>query len=295
MSVGSEALHAALRALLPELKDADVGRARFRPLAGGVNRRSFHVAAGGRAYVLRLPTEGAEALRDLPTEAAAMRAAAAAGIAPRVVAVDAALGLLLTEYRANARPWTAAAAREPRNIERLAALLRSLHALELDLPAYAAERIVSGYFDALASDAAPGRGDAPRAAWADELLGLARRYDAEHPATAFCHNDLFAENVLDDGSLVLVDFEYAVRASPLLDLAQVAGMNDFGAAEQRALLAAYHRYDSVPRAALESLERTVRMVRLTAFFWALMRERRVADSAPYEALAAKLAKQLETN
>ena len=127
--------------------------------------------------------------------------------------------------------------RRPANIERLAALLRTLHALPTELPAFAAERIASRYLAALPRDVRE-----PRAAeWGDELMTLARRYDARYAPTAFCHNDLVAANVLDDGELALVDFEYAVRAEPLLDLANVAGMNGFDGEEQRALLAAYRR------------------------------------------------------
>ncbi len=76
--------------------------------------------------------------------------------------------------------------------------------------------------------------------WADELLGLARHYDSAYLPSALCHNDLVAANVLDDGDLVLVDFEYAVRAAPALDLAGLAGMNDYGENECRELLAAYY-------------------------------------------------------
>ena len=284
-----------LRTLLPGLSAAELAAARFRPLAGGVNRRSFLVSAGGREHVLRLPIAGAQALLDLETEAVAMRAAAAAGIAPHVVAVDAANGLLLTEYRANAKPWTPAAARKPASIERLARLLRSLHAIEVDLPAYAAERIARGYLAALAAGASPELarlGGARIREWADELLDLARSYDAANAATAFCHNDLVAANVLDNGGLALVDFEYAVRGSPLLDLAGLAGMNDFTPAAQRDLLAAYHRYDAAPRADSIALERAVRMVRLMAFFWARVGQRRVADPSGYSKLEAELAEQL---
>jgi aminoglycoside phosphotransferase (APT) family kinase protein len=297
MSEQPEALRSALRALLPELSAVELAEARFRALSGGVNRRSFLVSAGGREYVLRLPTAGAEGLLDLATEAVAMRAAAAAGIAPHVIAVATTRGLLLTEFRASAKRWTPAAARKRGNIERLADLLRGLHAIEIDLPVYAAERIARGYLAALAAGAAPelGRfGGVRIQAWTDELLDLARRYDAEHPPTAFCHNDLVAANVLDDGELALVDFEYAVRGSPLLDLAGLAGMNDFGAAQQRELLAAYHRHDAVPRAASIELERGVRMVRLMAFFWARLGERRVTDPTPYSKLGMKLAEQLGT-
>ena len=312
----TEALRAALRTLLPDAASADFADLRYRLLAGGVNRRSYLVEVGrGRPpgmaevprtqeqfrgrYVLRLPTPGAAGLLDLATEARAMRAAAAAGLAPAVVGVDAAAGVLLTEYRGDAVPWTAAAARRTANIPRAAALLRSLHAIDVDLPGYAAERIATGYLTALASgpteNARPG--DACLRSWADELVTLARRYDALHPPAAFCHNDLFAANVLDDGALVLVDFEYAVRGSPLLDLASLAGMNDFTDSQLRSLLAAYYRDASGPGADLGSdageLARVVRMVRLMAFFWARRCERHVANAAPYSKLAGQLRAALE--
>lgn len=295
MDAGGERLRAALRRLLPELDDASLEAARCRPLAGGVNLRSYQVDVDGGRYVLRLPTPGAEGLLDAATEARAMGAAAAAGLAPRVVKVDAAAGLLLTEYRDRAAPWTAAAARVPRNIVRTAKLLRSLHAIEVDLPAYAAERIARGYLAALTAGASPELarfGGARIEAWAEELVSLARRYDALHAPSAFCHNDLAAANVLDDGDLMLVDFEYAVRGSPLLDLAGLAVMNDFVDMEQRALLEAYDQ-DAATRARSAELARTVRMVRLLSFFWARLGAVRVADGAPYSRLAAHLSETLQ--
>src|SRR5690606_28150841 len=145
MDTGGERLRSALHRLLPELDATTLEAARSRPLAGGVNRRSYEVDMGGARYVLRLPTAGAEGLLDAATEARAMSAAAAAGLAPRVAKVDAAAGLLLTEYCERAAAWTPAASRLPRNIVRAAKLLRSLHAIEIDLPAYAAERIARNY------------------------------------------------------------------------------------------------------------------------------------------------------
>jgi thiamine kinase-like enzyme len=106
-----------------------------------------------------------------------------------------------------------------------------------------------------------------------------------------CHNDLVAANVLDDGNLVLVDFEYAVRAAPVLDLAGLAGMNDYGDRACRELLAAYNGDTRTPIAPAE-LSATVRMVRLIAYFWARMSERRVADATPYAALAADIEARL---
>jgi thiamine kinase-like enzyme len=266
---------------------AESRRAKLEPLAGGTQRRSWLATfADGRRAVLRTPMAHSNALLDVVTEARAMDAAARAGIAPAVLAADAESGVLLTEFRAGNR-WAAADVHRPANIERLTALLRILHALPTELPAFAAERIASGYLAAL-----PRGVREPRAAqWGDELMTLARRYDARYAPTAFCHNDLVAANVIDDGGLALVDFEYAARADPLLDLANLAAMNGFDGDEQRTSLAAYRR--AAPAAEeLDALAWLVRMVRLMAWFWALLGNASVDDSSLYAPYLTTLAAQL---
>ena len=267
---------------------AEARGAQLEPLAGGTQRRSWLATfADGRRAVLRTPMAHSNALLDVVTEARAMDAAAGAGVAPAVLAADAESGVLLTEFRAGNR-WAPADAHRPANIERLTALLRTLHALPTELPAFAAERIASRYLGALPRDVRE-----PRAAqWGDELMTLARRYDATYAPTAFCHNDLVAANVIDDGELALVDFEYAVRAEPLLDLANLAAMNGFDGDEQRASLAAYRR--TAPTAAdCAELAWLVRMVRLMAWFWALLGEANSDDSSWYAPYLTELADQLQ--
>ena len=170
---------------------------------------------------------------------------------------------------------------------RLTALLRVLHALPTELPAFAAERIATRYLGALPRDVR----EPSAAQWGDELLLLARRYDERYAPTAFCHNDLAPANVLDDGELALVDFEYAVRADPLLDLANLAGMNGFDTAEQRTLLAAY-RGGEPTTAELEELRWLVRMVQLMAWFWALLGATGTDDESLYEQYVAEFGAQL---
>jgi thiamine kinase-like enzyme len=285
-------VRAALRRVLQELASAELERAGFAALHGGTHARSWRVTLGGRECVLRVPTPGAEGLLDLATEAVATSAAARAGLASAVVAVNAAAGILLTEYRGGAVAWTAAVARRSVNIERIAALLRALHALPVELPVFGAERIARGYLAELGAQAATAAEPLERRAhaWAEELLQLARRYDATYPPSAFCHNDLVAANVLDGGELTLVDFEYAVRAAPILDLASLAGMNDYSGAQLRELLEAYYR-DAAP--AVDELSSVVRMVRLLAWFWARLGVQRVGSAEPYRQLAAQLGAALE--
>lgn len=266
---------------------ADSRGSQLAPLAGGTHRRSWLVTfADGRRAVLRLPTAYSNALLDVTAEARAVTEAAAAGLAPAVMAVDAESGVLLTEYRCGTR-WDAPDVHRAANVARLAALLRVLHELPTELPVFAAERIAARYLAALPRDVRE-----PRAAqWGDELLLLARRYDERYAPDAFCHNDLVAANVLDDGELALVDFEYAVRADPLLDLANLAGMNGFDAAEQRTLLAAYY---GAPPTSVELLElrSIVRMVQLMAWFWALLGAAGTDDESLYERYLAEFAAQL---
>ena len=297
----SAAVVEALRRLLPGRDAAGLAAVRHRKLEGGVNRRSFLVELGAERWVLRLPTPGTAALLDVVTEAEAMRAAARAGLAPAVVGVDAASGALLTEYRSGAAAWTPADARTAENIARAARLLRALHAVDAPIPAYAAERIARGYLTALAE--APAESSEPCAlarfggarsqAWADELIELARELDARDPAAALCHNDLIAANFLDGGDrLLLVDFEYAARASPLLDLAGLAGMNGFSPAERRELLAAYGEAANGAVATPAELDRAVRMVRLMSFFWANVGAQRAPDPEPYVRLAGEIGDEL---
>ena len=268
---------------------SDALRARFESLVGGTHRRSWLVTlADGRRAALRLPLAHSNALLDVVTEARAMDAAAAAGLAPAVIAADAESGILLTEYGSGV-PWSAVDVRAANNMARLAAALRTLHALPTELPAFAAERIASRYVADLPHDV---RASRTAGRWADELLLFAQRYDARLPPTAFCHNDLAAANILDSGRLAFVDFEYAARAAPLLDLANVVVMNGLGADEQRDLLALYR--GAVPTEdELAELTWVARMVRLMAWFWAVIGEAHSNDPALYAPYVASLAADLK--
>lgn len=282
---------AAARAALGRVlhSPADALRARFEALVGGTHRRSWLVIlADGRRAALRMPLAHSSALLDVVTEARAMDAAAAAGLAPAVIAADAESGVLLTEYGPGV-PWSAADVRAAENMRRLVLALRTLHALPTELPPFAAERIASRYLADLPADV---RASRTATRWSEELLLFARRYDARLAPTAFCHNDLAAANILDDGRLVLVDFEYAARADPLLDLANVVVMNALDAGEQSNLLALYR--EGAPTADdLAELTWVARMVRLMAWFWAVLGASRAEDPSLYAPYVASLAAELK--
>jgi aminoglycoside phosphotransferase (APT) family kinase protein len=283
-----EPVRAALARVWPD--PATLGRVQVRALGGGVRPRTFLATAGKQRYVLRMPVAGSMALLDLATETRAMRVAAAADLAPAVVAVDVEAGLLLTEYRV--MPWTNDMVREPIAIATIARVLRALHALPVALPEIRLVSIATRYLEEIESAPAAPMATQDRR-WADELLRLAARLTAGHSPVAFCHNDLVASNILTDGAAArLIDFEYAGRGAPLLDLANLAGMNAFTEAQRRLLLAEY--YGEPPAESLvEELDDAIRMVQLLAYFWARLAARRAGGANEYLQFATNIGATLK--
>jgi len=258
-------------------------------LGGGLRGRTWRVRSGVLDYAVRMPVEAGRTYRlDVSTEQRVIARAAAAGLAPPLVATDPALGLVVTEYLRNAAPWCVTDSQRAHNISRIAARLRRLHALDLDLPAFACTGAAAAYVQAAARTRAM---TSEQSGWRDELLALAASFEERFPAATPCHNDLVAANILDDGTIRLIDFEYAALSAPILDLASLAALNDFDAAQRTCLVAAYYRDRSAPFDAVE-LERTIRLVRLLAYFWALAQSAPTAVTADAEDFAGTMAAML---
>lgn len=275
-----------LRAL-GTVRAIDPAALELRPLGGGTARRSHVASAGAEAWVVLTPADDASGALAIDVEGDVTSAAGATGITPRVVACDADAGVLITEYHAGAVPLTPAAVRRPDNIERIARLLKRLHGLRPALRGFDPEDFARRYVGAL------GGLSAAQARHAATLATLARDYRARYPRIVPCHNDLVASNILDAGGrLWLIDFEYAVCAAPVLDLAGLAAMNDYGPAERAALIDAYYERAPAPFGP-DELDKVVRLVRLTGYFWALARARHAEDPAPFVRVAEELVAALE--
>jgi thiamine kinase-like enzyme len=239
-----------------------------RRLDGGLNNRSYRVTVADQLFVVRLSESQEDALSRLETETDLLRAVAAAGLGPELIAVNALHAALVTRYVA-AESWTPQAARKTANIERAASLLRRLHCVAALPPAFEPASYAQRYCERLAASDAL---DVRARRLADELKARAREFEAGAEAlpggAVLCHNDLVAANILDNGELILVDFEYAVLAQPIVDLASLAAMNDFDADRRERLLNAYYEPGCAPYGDAEFVE-VVRLQRLLAYFWAL--------------------------
>lgn len=196
------AAHPQTRAL------ADAGIER---LPGGVAERGWRVTWQGERWFVRLDRRDRRSLgADPDSEARLLQFAAGLGIAPRLLACEPATGLLVTEY-VEGRTWSEADFQDPVALRRLGALLARLHAA----PAQAGVRRLDFAEQAnrLGGDATRFRGPA-RDMWA--------RIDSTRRAPVPCHNDLHAENVIEDARQPwLVDWEYGGLGDPLFDLAPV--------------------------------------------------------------------------
>ena len=264
------------------------------PLPGGISNRSWLLTCRGDRWAVRLVSAcGVEQVLAPDSEARVLAAAAEAELTPEMRAFDPDSGVLITRYLQRAVTWTDQQARDDVNIDRIAATLRRLHNLRApaDLRVFRPTEFARVYSRAaLRVPGVPGGLRAERLRWSQECERLAQAYEAAFAPTALCHNDLVAANILDDGRLWLLDFEYSARADPVVDLAGFAGLNGLNRAQRRRLLHAYYGLESAPITD-EQFDRVIRLVQLIAFFWALALARKMPadDQGPFaDAMAAVL-------
>lgn len=250
---------------LCEVLGVAAGSVTVRPLSGGILSRSYRLSSAAGDWVVRLPANAENRYQlELSLEQMLLETLSEAGLTVPIVSQETG-DILVTQFLSAASAWAAADARDPKNIVRIASRLRELHGIDHDLPPFSATPIAEDYCRTAAERH---RLVPEQREWMGQFLELASAYDAESVPATLCHHDLVAENIMDDGELWFIDFEYAVCAEPLLDLASLASMNNFGAAEQECLLHAYYR-DAVPPFSMTRFTYVIRLLRLQSYFWAL--------------------------
>lgn len=276
--------HARLESLCRTL-GVDAEEVSVTALSGGLYGRSYCISSARGDWAVRLPLrERAPGSLDPSVERRLLEILGDVEITPPLARGRADCEILVTRYLSAATTWAAADARDADNIARLVARLRELHRVAHDLPPFVATQVAEHYcrLAAVARQLT-----AEQREWGRELAALARAYDADsHPAT-LCHNDLVAANILDDSRLWLIDFEYAVLAEPILDLASLAGMNDFSPDQQTRLVDAYYHGADRPFTMAKFTD-VVRLIRLVSYFWALAGHREDYPDAAAEQFVEKL-------
>ena len=189
------------------------GTPTIAPIPGGRTNENFRVDAGGKTYFARIGVDLPHHGISRKNEIRCIELAAAAGIAPPVLYSGD--GILITGFF----PGRTLVQGEPVDdaiLVRLAKALRKLadRRAPADLPPFDPIEVCRGYLAALPAGAVP----AARLARANAIIAAAPALSAE----SLIHADLIPENVLvaADG-LAIVDWEYAGRGDPAVDVGAV--------------------------------------------------------------------------
>jgi len=188
---------------------------RIERLGGGTVNEVFRVDTSAGRFVLRL--NGAQWRRpgvDRVRELQLHRAAAAAGVAPAIVAAEPSWdGLLIMEYE-DGRTWAAADYRNVSSLTRLGERLGVLHGiLPPEVSAFDPLQVAQSYVDLIRHDHVELQPQIRRLQSLCERVAL----PGAHPSVI--HGDLWEGNLLDGSRLWLVDWEYAQLSDPLMDIA----------------------------------------------------------------------------
>jgi thiamine kinase-like enzyme len=207
-------------------------------LSGGLTNENYLVEAAGQRYVMRIPGQSTELLSiDRANEVYNTKAAASAGVGPRVLEHIPGLDVLVLEFI----PGPTMSARTLQSKEmasRMASSFRRLHDSPRFLKDFNMFRLIEYYLGIVEEHRVTipdGYQDwLPTVARIEYAVGVGRLPPAP------CHNDLLCENFIDDGdALRIVDYELSGNNDPCFDLGNTAQEAEFDQDLRTALCAAY--------------------------------------------------------
>ena len=239
-------------------------------LGGGITNANFKVRlgregpGGAEDVVVRIPGKDTHLLGiDRSAEAAANRLAALAGVAPELLGVDPATGGVVTRFIEGRTVSMEELASEPMLGEAVATLSRVHRAGTLDTR-FDHFSVIRSYHDLAQRHAVAEPFDY---AEAESLLSLVESVRPFQPSV-LGHNDLLNANFLYDGSLRILDWEYAGMADPLFDLANLSVNNELGHERDESLLA--HYFGAPEEAALAALRLMKLVSELREAMWGVV-------------------------
>ena len=207
-------------------------------LSGGLTNRNYLVEAAGKKYVVRIPGHATELLAvDRPNERHNAEAAAETGVAPRVLEYLDDLNVMVLEF-VEGETMSAEKLGSKEMARRMASSIHRLHSARKFRTDFDMFRLTEFYLRVCQErdvripdgfqDRLPQVGEIERA--------FARRPMPPVP----CHNDLLAENYIDDGrALWILDFEYSGNNDPCFELGDTAQECGFDANLRATLCEAY--------------------------------------------------------
>jgi thiamine kinase-like enzyme len=235
-------------------------------MPGGFTNINYRVEVDGDIYVVRL--SGAQtALLGINRahEYEAIVAAARIGIAPEVVQFVEPQGHIITRF-ISGRKLGREDIRQPTTLRRITEALKRIHTLPPIAATFSPFRIVEQY-----------RGLALQKGCTlpeniDWLIAHMHAIEIDEQADpmprTLCHNDVVRGNLLDDGAIRILDWEYAGMGNKFFDLAAITLDNRFSVDQKRLLLKLY--FGSWSQSNMQRLWRMEAMFLFREATWALV-------------------------
>lgn len=203
----------------------------------GLTNDSWLVNTRQGAFVVRHSNTSGQSLQiDRQSEAVILDAVARIGLGPEIVVNDLTRHVLITRYAGET--WTTQQPSEPLNIDRLALLLQHLHRTPVPDGAKRVELlgVTEGYLRTLdAHGAAPAVMQPTLRKRAIEVASTLQ----QQSSNCLCHNDVHSLNIVDNGTLRLIDWEYAGQGERFFDLASVCIYHAYEREQRERLLLGY--------------------------------------------------------
>jgi thiamine kinase len=241
-------------------------------LDGGLTNRTWLVEKGTKKAVLKIDKELRSApYNTRPAEARLQSIAADRGLANSVLYFDD--RAIMTEY-ASGDVWEVASFELDGNIERLASLLKRLHALPLTGRSFDS-KVAAGRYAA--------RIETAETAQVAHCKRVIDRFRLPHNLCC-CHNDLVAANIIEAQGLKFLDWEYACDNDPMFDLATVVEHHELDEAVAFRLLDAY--FDGDGKRWRGKLVEQQELYRALCWLW--LASRPECNQADLDAIAARM-------
>ncbi|TDT15875.1 thiamine kinase-like enzyme [Ilumatobacter fluminis] len=236
ISMTATELGAALAGLPGWPFGSDVALTRIH---AGFTNINWQMEAAGRHYFVKVPGPGTDAFIDRAVANQAALSAASAGVGPAVRFFDSDSGIEISDMLTGHRPTRRDEMNDPHFMGRLFAMYGVLHD---GAPLGSTKTLFDMIDEHLEQIAASGRAPLPyqlevQRRWAP----IQRRYVDAGIDLVPGHNDMNPQNYMQapDGTLKLIDFEYAANTDRYYELGGLVAMYGYDGAVLESLLEAY--------------------------------------------------------
>ena len=185
----------------------------------GITNRSFYFQCRGKKYIMRIPGEGTDKLINRKEEASVYHAIAGKDLSDRVLYINPENGYKITEFYQDARVCNAY---NKLDVKCCLERLREFHEMKLQVEHEFDLFAQIEFYESLWQGTSSMYSDYAETKL--KVFSLQNYIDEHKEAYCLTHIDAVPDNflILNDGSIKLIDWEYAAMQDPHVDIAMFA-------------------------------------------------------------------------